>query len=163
MNTTLNKILKHGPCGQEKGSMVGWDKLLTYLGKSEPDDEPLSIKTILESNGIDDALWALRAVDGFEKEKRLMACDFAESVLSIYEKEYPNDDRPRNAIQAARDYANGLISEDDLDAAAAASDASAAAWAASDASDAWAARAAAMAAWEEEQKKQTEILLKYIP
>jgi hypothetical protein len=44
-----------------------------------------------------------------EKTLRLFAADCAEHVLGIYEKQYPKDDRPRKAIQAARDFANGLI------------------------------------------------------
>ena len=51
---------------------------------------------------------------------RLFAADCAEKVLPIFEKERPNDDRPRKAIEAARAYAGG-----EIDAAAVA-----AAWAA---------------------------------
>lgn len=79
--TTLNKILAHGPCGRDSGSTDGWAKLLCYLHKTLPDDEPLSILTILESNGLDDALWALRAVDGYDREIRELACDFAEHAF----------------------------------------------------------------------------------
>ena len=35
----------------------------------------------------------------------LIACECAELVLPIFEKEYPKDDRPRKAIEAARAYA----------------------------------------------------------
>jgi hypothetical protein len=142
MQTTLNKIKSYSPCGllEPKNTNLGWGKLLNYLGKTEADDEPLELRTILESNGIDDTLWAFRAVEGKDKEIRLFATDCAEMVLPIYEKQYPNDNRPRKAIQAARDYANGLITAEELnDAAGAAADAArAAAW--------WAARAAGAAA-----------------
>jgi len=134
MTTTLNKIKSHLPCEN------GWNKLLNHLGKTQGDDEPLSIATIIQSNGIKDAVWALRAVEGKDKEIRLFAADCSESVLHIYENKYRNDDRPRKAIQAARDYANGVIGKDELAAAWAA-------WAALDATDAaWAARPAALAA-----------------
>lgn len=146
MQTTLNKIKSHSPCED------GWENLLNHLGKTEADDEVLELRTILESNGIDDTLWALRAVEGKDKELRLFAADCAEMVLPIYEKQYPDDDRPRKSIQAARDYANGLISSGELAAAGAA--AFAAAMAAADAAYAaagdaamGAARAAAWAAW----------------
>jgi len=33
---------------------------------------------------------------------RLVACDIAESVLHIFEDKFPNDDRPRKVIEAAR-------------------------------------------------------------
>jgi hypothetical protein len=75
-----------------------------------------------------------------DKTLRLYAADCAERVLGLYEKQYPKDDRPRKAIQAARDFANGLITKD---AAYAASNA---AYAASNAAYAAAANAAANAA-----------------
>jgi hypothetical protein len=135
MTTTLNKIKAHSPCED------GWEKLLNHLNKTQADDEVLELRTILESNGIDDTIWAFRAVEGKDKEIRLFAADCAESVLHIYEKQYPNDDRPRKAIQAARDYANGVVDKDELDAAwSAAWDAVAAA------GDAWYAGAAARSA-----------------
>ena len=134
MQTTLNKIKSHSPCED------GWKKLLNHLGKTEADDEVLELRTILESNGLDDTLWAFRAVYGKDKEIRLFAADCADMVLPIYKKEYPDDDRPRKAIQAARDYANGLISTKELAAARAA------AWAAAEAAAA-AAGAAEAAAW----------------
>lgn len=87
----------------------------------------------------------LIAAVNISRELRLFAADCAEHVLPIYEREYPNDARPRNAIQAARDYAEGRIDAAARDAAcAAARDAErdaerAAAWAAS---AAWAAIAA---------------------
>ena len=163
MNTTLNKIKAHSPCED------GWNKLLNHLNKTQSDDEPLSIATILQSNGISDAVWALCAVEGKDKEIRLFASDCAESVLHIYEEQYPNDDRPRKAIQAARDYANGVIGKDELDAAwVAARDAAGAAAraAAGDAAGdaAWAAvRAAAGAAVRDAKWQEIELLLtKYL-
>lgn len=53
--TTLAEIRAEGPCED------GWVKLLSHLGKTKADDEPLSLLTVLESNGFDDALWCLRA------------------------------------------------------------------------------------------------------
>ena len=42
-------------------------------------------------------------VRSIDKDKlRFVAADFAERVLHIYESKYPNDDRPRKAIEAAR-------------------------------------------------------------
>ena len=153
MQTTLNKIKLHSPC------VDGWIKLLNHLGKTEADNEVLELRTILVSNGIEHTLWAFRAVDGKDKEIRLFAADCAEMVLPIYEKEYPNDYRPRKAIHAARDYANGLISAGELvvaraDASAAADvamtkrAAASAKWAAASAAwDAALAAGAASAAW----------------
>lgn len=143
MHTTLNQIKQHNPCSE------GWEKLLKYLNKTEADDDPLHLSVILESNGINDAIWALRSVDGKEKEIRLMAADFAETSLPIYEKYHPDDQRPRLTIKAARDYVNGLITKNDLAAASAA--ARDAAWA-----------AARDAARDAAREKITEIFKKYI-
>jgi hypothetical protein len=141
MQTTLNKIKPYSPCKD------GWDKLLNHLNKTQADYEPLELRTILESNGLNDTIWAFRAVDGKDKEIRLFAADCAEMVLPIYEKDYPDDKRPRLAIQAARDYANGLITMQELAAARAAARAAAGAAAGDSAGDsagdAWAAARAA--------------------
>ena len=83
----------------------------------------------------------IRRVDTWnEKTLRIFAADCAEHVLGIYEKMYPNDDRPRKAIQAARNFANVLI-----DASAASAAAAEAAYGAS-AAAAYAAYAASAAA-----------------
>ena len=58
----------------------------------------------------------IKAVN-IDRELRLFAADCAERVLYLFEKERPNDDRPRKAIQAARDFANGTIDAAAWDAA----------------------------------------------
>jgi hypothetical protein len=40
---------------------------------------------------------------------RLFACDCAEKVLYIYEAEYPDDNRPRRAIEATRKYVKAVM------------------------------------------------------
>lgn len=45
---------------------------------------------------------------------RRIAADCAERVLPIFERAYPNDDRPRRAIAVARAVADGAASSDDL-------------------------------------------------
>ena len=76
-----------------------------------------------------------------ERTLRLFAVDCAEHVLPIWTANYPDDDRPAKAIEAARRFALGEISED-----AARATANAAAYAANDAA-AYAANAAAYAAY----------------
>lgn len=117
---------------------------------------PITLVQILETNGLSDALWALRAVPEDQKPARdrlarLLACDYAERRLPIFEAKHPDDLRPRQAIEVARRYANGDAT---LAAAWAAARAAAgdawAAWAARDGWAAWAARDAgdaADAAW----------------
>jgi hypothetical protein len=135
MKTSLNKIREHSPCA------AGWGKLLKRLGKTQADDEELSLLTILESNGLDDALWCIRAVDNCNRDARLYAVWCARQV-----QHFMTDQRSLDALDVAERYANGQATDRELAAAwAAARDAASdAAWdAASDA--AW--YAASDAAW----------------
>ncbi len=87
-----------------------------------------------------------------EKSARLFAADCAEHVLHFFAREYPNDDRPRKAIFAVRDFAMGKITDVELAAARAAARA---AWEA-------AREAAGAAAWEAERKWQTKKIMEYL-
>ena len=106
METTLNAIRSKGPCSE------GWKKLLTNLGKTAADDEPLSLITILDSNGLDDALWCLRAVSGYDKEIRLFAVWCARQVQHLMK-----DQRSVNALDVAERFANGDATKEALDTA----------------------------------------------
>jgi len=133
MITTLKAIKKHKPC------LDGWRKLLRFLGKTKDDAEQLSIVQILDSNGIEDALWCLRAVDGHEREIRLYAVWCARQVQHLM-----TDPRSVEALDVATKYAHGTATAAELSAAcAAALAAKRAAWGAACA----AARAAENAAW----------------
>jgi hypothetical protein len=95
-----------------------------------------------------DIVWAASAVaqndKDVERRMRLWLADCAARVLPIFEKECPDDARPRQAIIAARRFARG---ETDAAARDAARDAALnAAWAAARAAARDAARAAARAA-----------------
>lgn len=159
LKTTLNIIRAANPCAD------GWAKLLKSLPSDIDHDAHISFAHILESNGLNDALWALPLVlpeqeKERDKEARLFACDCAKSVLHIFEVKYPNDNRPKKCIEVARRFANGNATKAELAAAwaaarAAASDAAwdaardaawDAAWAAVRAAASDAARAAARAA-----------------
>jgi hypothetical protein len=131
--TTLNKISEHQPCSG------GWKKLLRSLGKTEADDDPLSLMTILDSNGLTDALWCLRAFDDVDKDARLFAVWCARQVQHLM-----TDPRSIAAIDVAERYVNCDANGAEL--AAAWDAASAAAWDAANAAGWAAARAAASAA-----------------
>ena len=134
ITTTLNKIRAHDPCCE------GWQKLLKSLNKTTADDEPLSLEHILNSNGLDNAFWALRTIDGYQNAMRLYACYCAKQALPVFEKEFPDDPRPRQCINVAEMFARGIATNNERDAARAA--AKDAAWA-----TAWA--AAWAAAWDD--------------
>ena len=157
MRTTLNKIRAQHPCKD------GWEKLLRYLDKTQPDDEPLPLEEILNSNGLDHALWCLQAVEGCDREIRLYAVWCARQVQHLMA-----DRRSVAALDVAERYARGQASREELEAASAAWDAarsaaweaareaaresvtcvSIAAWEAAWAARASAAREARSAAWE---------------
>ena len=106
MKTTLNKIRAHTPC------KPGWEKLLGSLGKTKADDEPISIIEILGSNGFDDAIWCLRAVEGRDKKLRLLAVAYARRVQHLMA-----DARSIAALDVAERFADGGASGSEFDAA----------------------------------------------
>jgi hypothetical protein len=88
--------------------------------------------------------WANWLITRLMKRKQCIqyAIYSAEQVLYIYEKEYPNDNVPRNAIKAAKKYLKNPTKENKI----AASSAYAAAYSASASAYAYAASAASSAA-----------------
>jgi len=106
MKTTLNQIREKSPCAE------GWRKLLAHLGKQRADDEPLTITQIIDSNGLDDALWCLRAVQGRDLEIRLYAVWCARQV-----QHQMTDPRSLAALDAAENFAIGEVTKADLAAA----------------------------------------------
>jgi hypothetical protein len=140
LTTTFNLLREKNACTE------GYGKLAKHLTNVEAygADTEINLLTILDSNGFDDAVWCLRAtVQDSKGVARLIACDFAESVLHIFESKRPGDDRPRKAIEAARGFVASTVTTEQMQKARAAA---AAAAAAADA-DAYAAAAAAAAAY----------------
>ena len=140
--TTLAAIRAASPCEP------GWKKLLAALGKTKADNEPLDLLTVLNSNGLDDALWVMSFAMPDDRLARHFRAWCAEQVLHIFEAVRPDDRRVRDQIE--------MLRRDDATKAerdAAWASAWAAAWASSEAARdaaeaAWAsARAAAEAAW----------------
>ena len=151
MKTTLNQIRAQSPCKD------GWEKLLRSIGKTTADDDVVTIAQIIDSNGLDDALWCLRAVQGHDKEIRLYAVWCARQAQHLM-----TDQRSIAALDVSDRFARGNASADELAAAqdaaqAAAQDAARAAAraAAQDAAQA-AARAAAWAAARDDAESAQE-------
>ncbi len=169
LTTTLNAIKSKSPCRS------GWKKLLKHLGKFKADDEPLGFDVILKSNGLDDAFWAMRVLDGAPlKQAKLFICDIAERALKYVPE---RDDRPAQTIAMSRKFINGDCSIEELrearQAAAAydyAAPANAAAYAAnaSYAAPAYAADAAAYTAYaanasrKQERQEQEKMFIEFI-
>ncbi|MFA7214384.1 MAG: putative immunity protein [Candidatus Cloacimonadaceae bacterium] len=148
LNTTFNKCHEAGACPK------GYRKLAKALGGVDKygKDTPIPLSKIVESNGLLDAIWTLRCtLEPSENIQIEFACRCAEHVLHFYEDKYPDDNRPRKAIEKAR----ACITDKSQAAREVAWAAARVAWAA-----AWAARAAADAARaaeadEREWQKQT--------
>ena len=140
--TTFKQLRNMGACQNRYQFLAKQLGGIKKYGKCTP----ISLLQILDINGLDDCLLSLRTVEAtpeFERFSRLLACDFAEHVLPLFESKFPGDLRPRHAIETSRRYANGDATDDELaDARAAVADARAAA-------KAEAMKAEAAKAWEQ--------------
>jgi hypothetical protein len=103
--TTLNRIRAKGPCES------GWKKLLAHLGKTKADDELLPFSVIVESNGMDDALWCCLSVD-YDRVWRLYAVWCARQVQHLM-----TDARLIATLDVAQAYASGMATRDQLERA----------------------------------------------
>ena len=101
ITTTFTKIKA------ESGSAEIYKQLAEALGgvSHYGQDTPITLDIIIESVGLDAAVWAARCTD--EPSFRLLlefACRCAEHALLLFEGKYPEDKRVRSAITAARKY-----------------------------------------------------------
>lgn len=136
LSITLTDALKQGACYSDK-------QIKTLFGKRKK----LTVKQIAALPIPDeDKVWALTRFHFLDtKDKSVRFAIFcAESCINIFGKRYPNDKRPRQAIEAAKDYVENPT-EENRKAADAAYSARAAAYSAAYAA-AYSARAAADAA-----------------
>jgi hypothetical protein len=135
LHTTLKLCKEHEACAE------GFKKLKKSLGKGHSKTDLIPLTHIIESNGLQDALWALRAtVEDSDYLAREFAIFCARQVLPLYEDKYPNDSKVRDCIDATERYNNKEITLDELevfrDAAwTAARDYESAAWAAARAAE----------------------------
>ncbi len=100
--TTLNKIRERRPCRE------GWEKLLKSLNKKRGDNEPLHLKVILDSNGVNDALWALRTLD----DPRIVRLFTVRCVRQV--QHFLIDERSIRALDVAERFAIGEASDEEL-------------------------------------------------
>jgi len=110
LTTTFKLLRKHNAC---KDRYTVLREALT-----RGDDEPITLIEILDSNGLADALWALRAVpdeQAAERDKlaRLFACQCVRQVWHLL-----TDERSRAVIDVAERFAVGAATQDELKAAA---------------------------------------------
>ena len=155
MKFTKEQLIKHSPCadGLAFAESLNFDFAKIY-------------ETCERGDWL---IWLLRKTNAITKPQAVnLAVVCAERVLGIYEKKHPGDLRPRQAIEAAKEYALNPTEENrakcktaaDAAAAAAAYDAYAAAYAAADDADAYAAYAAAR---KTDRKWQADKIREIIP
>ena len=106
LTTTLNRIKAHNPCSD------GWRKLLKYLGKTIADDEPLPFSSILDSNGLEDALWCCRTAPEHNRVWRLYALWCARQIQRLM-----TDPRSLDALDVTERHANGQATDEELSTA----------------------------------------------
>ena len=142
MKITKNWIKKWKPC----------EEAVEWLGRQDTKDVFELIERLRKSDIADKYDWLFWSVPRLIKTKKdrvRFAVFCAELVLPVFESEYPDDKRPREAIQATKNWLKNPNRENRLTARATAGVAVRAARVAAEAAD-WAAKAAdwaAKAAW----------------
>jgi hypothetical protein len=140
------KLCEHGYHLVKAEEILEWVKEDCQIFEVEPKGKV----TYDGSKGVCRSARLVKQLKWDDRIARLFACDCAERVLKFFKGRFPNDKRPRLAIETARKFANGLATKEELAAARAAAwvAAGAAAWVAAGAAARDAARAAAgAAAW----------------
>ena len=157
---TLEALRKHRACVPGYNRLVAAIKgeahnpTLRQWAKCDHSD-PITIRYILDSNGLDDALWALRAVEGHDREIVLLADAYARRIK--HPAEYPSREHCNDteaaawAAMDAMDAASWVAIEAANDATAAAIDAAP-----------WAVAGAAEEARSKEREAQHELLIKML-
>ena len=120
ITTTLKALLQHKP------SVDGYNKLACRITNNKYDadcrkyvpyecDEPISLQTILESNGLYEALWALRAC---EQTPELIRAERLYAVWCVRQvQQHLTDQRSIAALDVAERHANGLATDTELETA----------------------------------------------
>ena len=102
-------------CKEKSACASGYKILKKSLGKDHKNTDLIPLTHVIESNGLADALWALRATT---EPQRDFITDFsvwcAEQVLDIYENKYPDDRRARDYLEGVRSYQLSEITKEDL-------------------------------------------------
>lgn len=120
ITTTLKALRDHKAC------ISGYNKLACHVTGNEysadrdtyvhhKHDDPINLGTILQSNDLDDALWALRACEQTPemiRAERLFAVWCARQVQHLM-----TDGRSITALDVAERHANGCATDDELTAA----------------------------------------------
>lgn len=97
MKTTLNELVS----ATTHIKIPSFNKLLSSLGKTTPDDEPLDMEYVLDEIGITETIWILSVIKPRSDFVIEFAIKCAWHVLPIFESEFPNDNRPAAFLELA--------------------------------------------------------------
>ena len=108
---TLAQIKEYSP------SASVWSKVFkankTFFGGDDADlNKPFPVSSILDSNGLEDTLWALRCLPEYNVLWRKFAWWCAVQV-----KDYAGDDRVSRCLEVVKRYCEGLATDEELSAA----------------------------------------------
>ena len=101
IHTTFRKAKEANAC------VESYKKIAKTLGgvRNYGEDTTIPLSTILEVLGVQDTLWAFRCTIEPSADIAIeFTCRCAEHTLPNFESVYPDDKRPRQAIEAARRY-----------------------------------------------------------
>lgn len=112
ITTTLNALVKHGLYAKPGCHDTNWHKLLAHLGKTEADDEPLALETILDTNGLCDALSCARVCPEHDRLWRLFAVWCVRQIEHVLTHQ-----RSIAVLDVAERFANGDATKRELDEA----------------------------------------------
>ena len=107
---TLQKINDKNPC------LSGWDTILAAHGGENADmNAEFPLVDALETNGLDDVIWAMQCLPEYDREWRLFAVWCARQVHHLM-----TDPRSIDTLDVAERFANGQATVCELTAARAA-------------------------------------------
>ncbi|GHU29598.1 hypothetical protein AGMMS50256_14830 [Betaproteobacteria bacterium] len=102
-------------------SNVDWKAFFDRFGKGLPIDGNVEamegrVESLRKYNDLWSFLWFPNIYEKLQRALRLFACRCARSVIHLYEESFPEDERPRQVLEAAEKNARGKATHDDLDA-----------------------------------------------
>lgn len=91
-------------------------KLTAYLGGIHKygADTPITLLQILDSNGLDEALWTLRICDKSKELSWRILFDYLRHALCFYEIFFPEDPEPHYALYILERYVKGHETQEEL-------------------------------------------------
>ncbi len=119
-SVTLAQLCKAGACYNGYNKLVRGIQGKPFTKEDEARNsyirfahkEPISLAFITENNGMDDALWATRCLNGCDRDLRLFAVWCARQAQHSL-----SDKRSLDALDVAERFANGEATQEELTAA----------------------------------------------